>query len=186
MRHYVKWCSFPGSFVAKSMAKGLTYVQYPLIRYKGHCLRDPSRVANVLTIYDFLGVIPKYIHCTGLITQANIAWYCIQHSSDRGNRKQVWTHKRHPVCSVSCENKKSTKLYQGNIGFCLGNYICIVRKRKSTASLITRCMGQTWGPSGADRTQVDLMLAPWNLLSGWVQDCSKPSALAMDLLQSCT
>ena len=27
-------------------------------------------------------------------------------------------------------------------------------------------MGPTWGPSGADRTQVGLMLAPWNLLSG--------------------
>ena len=27
-------------------------------------------------------------------------------------------------------------------------------------------MGQTWGPSGADRTQVGPMLAPWTLLSG--------------------
>ena len=32
--------------------------------------------------------------------------------------------------------------------------------------LITRFMGPTWGPSGADRTQVGPMLAPWNLLSG--------------------
>ena len=30
---------------------------------------------------------------------------------------------------------------------------------------ITRFMGPTWGPSGADRTQVDPMLAPWILLS---------------------
>ena len=29
-----------------------------------------------------------------------------------------------------------------------------------------RFMGPTWGPSGADRTQVGLMLAPWTLLSG--------------------
>ena len=29
-------------------------------------------------------------------------------------------------------------------------------------------MGPTWGPSGADRTQVGPMLAPWTLLSG---DC---------------
>ena len=28
-------------------------------------------------------------------------------------------------------------------------------------SLIARFMGPTWGPSGADRTQVDPMLAPW-------------------------
>ena len=29
-------------------------------------------------------------------------------------------------------------------------------------------MGSTWGPSGANRTQVGLMLAPWTLLSGWL------------------
>ena len=31
--------------------------------------------------------------------------------------------------------------------------------------LIARFMGPTWGPSGADRTQVGPMLAPWTLLS---------------------
>ena len=34
-------------------------------------------------------------------------------------------------------------------------------------SLIARFMGLTWGPSGADRTQVGPMLAPWNLLFGY-------------------
>ena len=34
-------------------------------------------------------------------------------------------------------------------------------------SLIARFMGPAWGPSGADRTQVGPMLAPWTLLS-WV------------------
>ena len=33
-------------------------------------------------------------------------------------------------------------------------------------SPIARFMGPTWGPSGADRTKVGPMLAPWNLLSG--------------------
>ena len=33
-------------------------------------------------------------------------------------------------------------------------------------SLIARFMGPTWGPSGAERTQVGHMLAPWTLLSG--------------------
>ena len=32
-------------------------------------------------------------------------------------------------------------------------------------SPIARFMGPTWGPSGADRTQVDPMLTPWTLLS---------------------
>ena len=36
----------------------------------------------------------------------------------------------------------------------------------SVMTLITRFMGPTWGPSGADRTQVGPMLAPWTLLSG--------------------
>ena len=33
-------------------------------------------------------------------------------------------------------------------------------------SLIARFMGPTWGPSGADRTQVGPMMASWTLLSG--------------------
>ena len=33
------------------------------------------------------------------------------------------------------------------------------------ASLIARFTGPTWGPSGADRTEVGSMLAPWTLLS---------------------
>ena len=33
-------------------------------------------------------------------------------------------------------------------------------------TLKARFMGPTWGPSGADRTQVGHMLAPWILLSG--------------------
>ena len=44
--------------------------------------------------------------------------------------------------------------------------------------LIVRFMGPTWGPSGADRTQVCPMLAPWTLLSGtapmtWAKPSSK-------------
>ena len=36
-------------------------------------------------------------------------------------------------------------------------------------TLIARFMGPTWGPSGAIRTQVGPMLAPWTLLSGKVE-----------------
>ena len=38
----------------------------------------------------------------------------------------------------------------------------------SLTALIARFMGPTWGPSGADRTQVGPMLASWTLLSGSV------------------
>ena len=37
----------------------------------------------------------------------------------------------------------------------------------SWTTLIARFMRSTWGPSGADRTQVGPMLAPWDLLSGY-------------------
>ena len=33
----------------------------------------------------------------------------------------------------------------------------------------SKVLGPTWGPSGADRTQVGPMLAPWTLLSGILQ-----------------
>ena len=35
-------------------------------------------------------------------------------------------------------------------------------------TLIARFTGPTWGPSGSDRTQVGPMLAPWTLLSGYI------------------
>ena len=38
-------------------------------------------------------------------------------------------------------------------------------QRPYKISLIARIMGPTWAPSGADRTQVGPMLAPWTLLS---------------------
>ena len=48
------------------------------------------------------------------------------------------------------------------------------------STLIARFMGPTWGPSGADRTQVSPMLAPWTLLSG--QGCASDSLYIPPLL----
>ena len=42
----------------------------------------------------------------------------------------------------------------------------IAHTLKLLLSQIARFMGPTWGPSGAVRTQVGPMLAPWTLLSG--------------------
>ena len=59
-----------------------------------------------------------------------------------------------PVMSKFCE----TQLYLLHLPSM--KYIC-------TVSQIARFTGgQTWGPSGANRTQVGPMLAPWTLLSG--------------------
>ena len=48
------------------------------------------------------------------------------------------------------------------------------KKGKNMIPLIARFMGPTWGPAGADRTQVGPMLAPWTLLSG---TCNRICAL---------
>ena len=42
-------------------------------------------------------------------------------------------------------------------------------KSRIFVPLIARFMGPRWGPSGAARTQVGPMLAPWTLLSGTLQ-----------------
>ena len=51
----------------------------------------------------------------------------------------------------------------------LGHDMYILQK----LSLIARFMGPTWGPSGADKTQVGPMLAPWTLLSGFLWNTLK-------------
>ena len=50
--------------------------------------------------------------------------------------------------------------------FALSHRLTCRELRSSKPTLIARFMGPTWGPPGADRTQVGLMLAPWSLLSG--------------------
>ena len=46
-------------------------------------------------------------------------------------------------------------------------YITELSLLSTSTSLIARFMGPTWGPSGADRTQVGPMLAPWTFVI-WV------------------
>ena len=58
--------------------------------------------------------------------------------------------------------------YQASSGTLLHVHSCILVGPMLT-SLIARFMGPTWGPSGASRTQVGPMLAPWTLLSGMAQ-----------------
>ena len=59
--------------------------------------------------------------------------------------------------------------------------------------LIARFMGPTWGPSGADRTQVGPMLAPWTFLSGsalvqgtnrYLKQCWPCSIMLYDITRS--
>ena len=47
-------------------------------------------------------------------------------------------------------------------------YTIVVKVARVNQSLIAMLMGPTWSPSGADRTQMGPMLAPWTLLSGMI------------------
>ena len=49
---------------------------------------------------------------------------------------------------------------------------------RSVRSLMARFKGTAWGPSGADRTQVGPMLAPWTLPSGI--DCMHISSIVLE------
>ena len=55
---------------------------------------------------------------------------------------------------------------QHQTGFQLLRRSCLPNSQ-GEATLIARFMGPTWGPSGADRTQMGPILAPWSLLSGY-------------------
>ena len=48
--------------------------------------------------------------------------------------------------------------------------------------LMARFMGPTWCPSGADRTQLGPMLAPWTLLSGPLPKCTQDCYGQRDVL----
>ena len=52
-------------------------------------------------------------------------------------------------------------------------------------SSIARFIGPTWGPSGANRTQVGPMLAPWTLLSGLAYLLRQHALMKMIMLPKC-
>ena len=49
-------------------------------------------------------------------------------------------------------------------------------------TLIARFMEPTWGPSGTDRTQVDPILAPWTLLSGYTPSLAHMHTVSMSFI----
>ena len=55
---------------------------------------------------------------------------------------------------------------QGSCGQCSAVFLVCILYDLLLTTLIARFMGPTWGPSGANRTQLGPMLAPCTLLSG--------------------
>ena len=77
------------------------------------------------------------------ITHSSICWYCTWFgSSNNSTCVRLWTHKRQSI-------------HQGQ-----GQDFWSI-------TLIARFMVPTWGPSGANRTQVSPMLSPWTYLGSF-------------------
>ena len=88
----------------------------------------------------------------------------------------VWNHmsrqyilrKVTPVWHIHCENaSKLVHMLRSPSSDC-DRTNTKAYQRRAVYTMIARFMGPTWGPSGADRTQVGPRLAPWTLLSGYI------------------
>ena len=67
---------------------------------------------------------------------------------------------------MTCSRKAFNKLHSWVVPFEIREFKVVELIDILVPSLIARFMAPTWGPSGADSTQVGPMLAPWTLLSG--------------------
>ena len=102
-----------------------------------------------------------------------------------GNCKQIWetfeywdlvrlileiygTILQHPQAFCNGAAHANLRNSNENANSSLHRLICpgVDDNSLSGIALLARSMGLTWGPSGADRTQVGPMLAPWTLLTG--------------------
>ena len=82
---------------------------------------------------------------------------------------------------VSFTNRVGTWILNVHVGpGCVNTYVnprhaitplCLCFN-SALSPLIARFMGRTWGPPGANRTQMGPMLAPWTLLSGQCMECA--------------
>ena len=71
-------------------------------------------------------------------------------------------------CAVNQNKQRITRRMCANVNgpqAYHNTYTVVVLQYPAKHPLKARFMGPTWGPSGADRTQVGTMLAPWTLLS---------------------
>ena len=89
-------------------------------------------------------------------------WYCSKSSTSKVSLSSVKKRRDGLTPPPSVIDVTEGAVNSTLIGFPVLSRNC----REINTSLIARFMGPTWGPSGADRTQVRPMLAPWTLLSG--------------------
>ena len=112
---------------------------------------------------------------------ACFVWYAPEQTAEQNNRDagDLRRHRAHYDVAVMKKQpcgRRSSVIYDLKYAPCFVA-ICslwftllrsLIRRGYTLYTLIARFMRPTWGPSGADRTQVGPMLAPWTLLSGYL------------------
>ena len=100
--------------------------------------------------------------CTGFshcVITSPCIWRCMIDSCDLRGTISI-------ICDIMVKKNDFSKVartwFETQIWFSKSWFCSAVH----TISPIARFMGPAWGPSGADRTQVGPMLAPWTLISG--------------------
>ena len=71
------------------------------------------------------------------------------------------------------EEKVLETIYSGRVQLREDDVVIATYPKAGKVPLIARFMGPSWGPSGADRTRIGPMLAPWTLLSGSCFICER-------------
>ena len=78
---------------------------------------------------------------------------------------------RHSVSLTICEEIHKSQMFSPYKEPTIQMYSLLIYRLLFTHSPDSKFMGPTWGPPGAERTQVGPMLAPWTLLSGSFPSC---------------
>ena len=137
-RAYVTACCWSGN-TQLSWSFQFTALHHHLSMHFTHCGLNLVTLAKVMA---YCLTAPSHY--------LNLCWLIIcevqQHSSDGNFTRNI---------IQPSANKISLKL----------NYLTKIPVK---STLIARFMWPTWGPTGADRTQVGPVLAPWTLISGYL------------------
>ena len=95
----------------------------------------------------------------------NGIWLKLNHQPLPDTEMKGWLEiQRREICVTGSNMPPYKYISIGTVYGCL--LVPIVVYLNKVRSLMARFMWPTWGPSGADRTQVGPMLAPWTLLYG--------------------
>ena len=134
-----------------------------------------TRVHALFDIYIYICVISTFHHCYTLVNNVQNTIHCKYSFS-------ITFEKRYTLHSspISCAQfKPLCFLIQIILHLPCGTILdrvwdVFIKSHRNvaasirTSALIAMFMGPTWGPSGADRTQVGPLLAPWTLLSRYL------------------